>query len=136
MTKFLTAIGYPLDEIGTEEPVTLLVDDMRVQVRDERGGLILRYVLGKGSLLDVAQIAGFAAGRMLKEEAVLAYDRAADEVILWQKLPANEALMKTGFELFMSSCEWWRAAVDAQSRGGEGLRAKVNGAEDEMRIMP
>ena len=74
-------------------------------------------------------LAGYAAGRMLREEAVLAYGDGA--AFLWQDASAGaseQALVRL-FESFMDSCDWWRARV-------EGPRAEEKAEFPEMMIRP
>ena len=74
-------------------------------------------------------LAGYAAGRMLREEAVLAYGDGA--AFLWQDAPAgagDQALVRL-FESFMDSCDWWRACV-------EGPKAEGGAEFPEMMIRP
>lgn len=62
-------------------------------------------------------LAGYAAGRMLREEAVPAYGDGA--VFLWQDASADageQALVRL-FEMFMDSCDWWRARVETPRAG-------------------
>ena len=60
---------------------------------------------------DLSQLAIFAAGRILKEEAVLAWDERASVCILWQDVSDNAdgAELTHFFEAFMDSCDWWLA---------------------------
>ncbi len=111
--RLAKAIGYPEDVSG--EAITLQVDDGGVLVREEGGRLILERVLcrpedGSGAL---ARLAGFAAGRLLKEESALAWDPRENAVILWQDMAANAAdgVLKRVFEVFCTSCDWWVARV-------------------------
>ena len=49
--------------------------------------------------------------RILKEEAVLAWDERASVCILWQDVQDNAegAELTRFFESFMDSCDWWLA---------------------------
>lgn len=132
--RFVKAIGYPIDEIErTEGPISLLVDEMTIKVIEDRGDLILRFSLGSIEEVNAADILGFAAGRVLKEAAVAAFDPALGEVFLWQKLAAksSENAAVDAFERFMTSCEWWKAAI-----GAELSKPKERVADEFMRIMP
>ena len=65
-------------------------------------------------------LAAYAAGRMLREDAALAYGDGG--VFLWQDAPADaddRAFVKL-FESFADSCDWWRARVDERGKGGAG----------------
>ena len=67
----------------------------------------------------MARLAGYAAGRILKEEAVLAWDPEAECPILWQDVSesASAEQLKIAFEVFCASCDWWLARAD--EAGGE-----------------
>lgn len=132
--RFLNTIGYPIEEIErTEGPVSLLVDEMTVKVIENRGDLVLRFSLGSIEEVNAAEILGFAAGRVLKEAAVVAFDPESEEIFIWSKIAANasDAKMTKVFEEFMTSCEWWRAAL-----GAESAKAKESVSNEFMRIMP
>ena len=101
----------------------------------------LSYVLADDEAL-LPTLAAYAAGRMLKEDATLAYGEvavAADrssgrQAFIWQDAPADSDAhgMVRLFETFMDSCDWWRARVDAL-RGAEPVSAP---ASEEMMIRP
>lgn len=132
--RFVKTIGYPIEEIErTEGPVSLLVDEMTIRVDIAKVGMVMRYVLGRTDEVNAALILGYAAGRILKEDAVVAYDPENDEIFLWSKIAANasEAKMTKVFEEFMTSCEWWRTAL-----GAESANAKESVSNEFMRIMP
>ena len=131
VTRLLSAIGYPERMSGGAMPFTLRVDGMDIGAEESGGRLLLTYALGA----DAAQLptlAGYAAGRMLREEAVLAYGDG--RAFLWQDAPADadaHALLRL-FETFTDSCDWWRARVDALS-GEESGEAP---APETMMIRP
>lgn len=111
--RLAKAIGYPEETSGSE--ITLLVDGGDVRVREEGGRIVLERVLCRpeddsGAL---ARFAGFAAGRLLKEEATLAWDPRSNALILWQDVAANasDGVLKRVFEVFCTSCDWWLARV-------------------------
>lgn len=74
-------------------------------------------------------LAGYAAGRMLREEAVLAYGDGA--AFLWQdaSVRASDQALVRLFESFMDSCDWWRARV-------KGTREEERAEFPEMMIRP
>lgn len=132
--RFVKTIGYPIEEIErTEGPVSLLVDEMTIRVDMAKVGIVMRYALGRTDEVNAAIILGYAAGRILKEEAVIAYDPESEEIFIWSKIAANasDAKMTKVFEEFMTSCEWWRAAL-----GAESAKAKESVSNEFMRIMP
>ncbi len=124
------AIGYPDPLKGPS--ATLQVDGGDVRVREEGGRLVLERTIcaPEDGSETLARMAGFAAGRMLKEEATLAWDPARGEVVLWQDVPANAAdgVLKRVFEVFCTSCDWWLARADETDRAPQTFPA--------MMIMP
>ena len=78
------------------------------------------------------RLAEYAAGRMLREDAILSW--GSEGVFLWQEASADASAVafRSLFESFLDSCDWWRARVDAL-RGGE---ASVSGENEMMMIRP
>ena len=114
ITALATAIGYPEEVPAASESFVFSVDGGRVEASVERGRLVLVRGLAAAGDVDLAQFAGYAAGRVLREEAVLAYDPGDDRVILWQDVPADAdaGLLRRFFEVFAASCDWWLARLD------------------------
>ena len=112
-----TAIGYPEEVNTASESFVFSVDGGRVEASVERGRLVLVRELASSGDIDLAQFASYAAGRVLREEAVLAYDPTDDRLILWQDMPADAdaGLLRRFFEVFAASCDWWLARVDGAS---------------------
>ena len=110
LERLTKAIGYPTEPERTADGVAALtVDDGTVQVRTFRGRTVLWRSLGVSDGDTLRDLAGYASGRILKEEAVLAWDPEAGEAVLWQELPAteDEGRLQSVFELFCASCDWW-----------------------------
>ncbi len=65
----------------------------------------------------IPALAAYAAGRMLREEATLAYGKG--NVFLWQDAPvdADDRTLLRLFESFTDSCDWWRARVEERGKG-------------------
>ena len=113
--RLARAIGYP-DEIPSgASSCALLVDDAEVNVSEEDGRLLLQVALvpcgERDGLLET--LASYAAGRVLREDAVLSYDPQSDSVVLWQAVSVNADAMELRefFERFAASWDWWRARV-------------------------
>ncbi len=123
------AIGYPEEVSSDSGAFSFLVDGHAVEASVEKGRLLLTSDLAPASEADLVALADYAAGRVLREEAVLAYDPATDSVILWQDLPvsSDDALLRRFFEVFTASCDWWRARVKG---------AETASAIPEMMIRP
>lgn len=111
------AIGYPEVVPAGTTKFTYIVDDVEVRAQVESERLILSQKIAVASEIDLAEFANFAAGRVLKEEAVLAYDAEEDALMLWQDIPqiAEAAVLRRFFETFVASCDWWRARVGGAS---------------------
>ena len=108
------AIGYPEEVPPDSRSFSFSVDGGRVEASVERGRLTLVRGLSASADVDLAQFAGYAAGRVLREEAALAYDPGDDRLILWQDVPADAdaGLLRRFFEVFAASCDWWLARLD------------------------
>ena len=132
--RLADAIGYP--ERVPEGGVSFVfqVDGTEV-LAEETGGrlrLLLELPVEESQL---PRFASYAAGRMLREEAVLSYGMPGNDnaMFLWQDAPvtAIEYELSRLFETFADSCDWWRARV-------EELRAsdQTKAMSQEMVIMP
>ncbi len=106
------AIGYP-DEIPEgAESATLRVDDAEIKASVSRGRLVLSQRLTDDAAL-FPELASFAAGRMLREDAVLSFGDGT--VFLWQDAPAEAGGHELSrlFETFANSCDWWRERIES-----------------------
>ena len=126
--RLAEAIGYPDRMPEGSLFATLRVDGAEVSAAVTGDRLVLSQ-----RLTDAADklpaLAGYAAGRMLREEAVLTYGDGG--AFLWQDAPAGagEQVLMRLFESFMDSCDWWRARV-------ESSRAEEKTEFPEMMIRP
>lgn len=126
--RLAEAIGYPDRVPEGSLFATLRVDGAEVSAAVTGDRLVLSQ-----RLTDAADklpaLAGYAAGRMLREEAVLTYGDGV--AFLWQDAPAGagEQVLMRLFESFMDSCDWWRARV-------ESSRAEEKTEFPEMMIRP
>ena len=120
--RLVAAIGYPSDEVLSENGVLqLLVDGEKIEVREGEGRLVLSRALGPFDDAGMQRMAGYASGRMLKEDAVLTWDPASDGLVLWQDVPsgASDGQLKRVFEVFCASCDWWLARAGEENAAGE-----------------
>ena len=118
----MAAIGYPSDEVSPEgDAFNLLVDGGKMEVREGEGRLVLSRALGTFDDAGMQRMAGYASGRMLKEDAVLTWDPASDGLMLWQDVPsgASDGQLKRVFEVFCASCDWWLARAGEENATGE-----------------
>ncbi len=114
--RLIDAIGYPERAPGGAASFTLRVDGMEIIAEERDGRLILSRVLTDSDDL-VPTLSGYAAGRLLREEAVLAADPNTRGAFLWQDAPATadtQSLVHL-FETFLDSCDWWRSRVAGET---------------------
>lgn len=113
--RLAKAIGYPDQVPAGATAFAFAVDDAEIAARESGGRLLLERRLWEPSGDDesAARIPGllarYAAGRVLREEATLAWDPDRDAAILWQDIPSSapsERLCRF-FEVFAASCDWW-----------------------------
>ncbi len=143
--RFLEAIGYPERAPGGASSFTLQVDGGEIVVLEDGGRLrlVCRLTDDDSALPSLAR---FAAGRMLREDATLAFgtvdgaESAAPRrpdapsnspaAFLWQDdgADADAHALRRLFETFADSCDWWRARA-------EELRGNVAAAAPEMEMM-
>lgn len=87
------------------------------------GGDIVAEIIGRRLVLkrvldiaeeDLPRFAEYAAGRLLREDAVFAWDDRADQAILWREMPmqARAVEIVAAFEDFVDSCDWWIQRVN------------------------
>jgi len=110
LEKFCEAIAYPDPVPDGVSAFTLRVDGGDILARLLGGRLVLSCVVSSDEK-DLPKLAAYAAGRILKEEAVLAWDEKQAACIVWQGLRdnADAAQLSRFFEEFMKSCDWWLA---------------------------
>lgn len=108
ISKLAVAIGYPEEVADNSSVYAFRVDGWEIIAEKLAGRLILKCHLDIG-YDDLPEFASYVAGRLLREEAVLAWDDKAQNAVLWREIPenANSAAMKEAFEEFADSCEWW-----------------------------
>ena len=111
--KLMDAIGYPERVPDGAVLFSLMVDGIEILAEESEGRIVLSYVLSDDDSL-LPELAGYAAGRMLKEYATLACDDNG-RAVLWQDAQASAAphALQRFFESFMDSCDWWRMRIDA-----------------------
>lgn len=123
ITRLIDAVGYPERAPDGAVSFVLRVDGADVLAEERGGRLRLSLTLQAGEER-LAQLAAYATGRMLREEATLSVD-ASGRPFLWQDAPASsggQALARM-FEAFMVSCDWWRSRVEERMETGEGESA-------------
>ena len=127
IARFLEAIGYPERASDGASSFTLQVDGGEIVASAEAGALRLVCPLSDDPA-QLPRLAEYAAGRMLREDAVLAYGsndpttkRSNDSTFLWQDIPATADAhdLRRFFETFCDSCDWWRARLEAERPGGD-----------------
>lgn len=135
MERFLAAIGYPERMSGGGTPFAMRVDGMEVLAEEVGERIVLSYALTDDESL-LPTLASYASGRMLREDAVLAYGEVGGgrKAFLWQDAPsdADDRALVRLFETFMDSCDWWRDRVSALRVGG----MEIPDADEAMVIRP
>lgn len=108
--RLLGAIGYPEPAPAGATKFTLKVDGGEMLAYEDGGRIVLERAL-PATDEQLADLAGYAAGRLLREDAVLAWSPERECPILWQASAANagEVQLKRFFEVFAASCDWWLA---------------------------
>ena len=118
--RLAEAIGYPETVPGGALSFTFTVDGTEIAARESGGRLLLERCLwqtadgdDETALRLPATLARYAAGRILREEATLAWDPNRDAAILWQDIPAAAPAerLRRFFEVFTASCDWWAERV-------------------------
>ena len=136
---FLKAVGYPDRPPAGVSSHVLSVDGMEIRAEEADGRIVLSYVLADSDA-GIPRLVEYAAGRMLKADAVLSFGKpgfsvsdSSESAFLWQDAPAgaDARAFRRLFESFLDSCEWWRARVDAL-RGGDNAATGL----DAMVILP
>lgn len=114
LARLARAIGYPEEVPAGARVFVFQVDDYAVEAMEKEGRLRLVWRLPQAEEEGLVRLAGYATGRLLKEEATLAWDPAEEAPILWQEVQATagDSLLCRFFEVFMASCDWWRARVE------------------------
>lgn len=108
--RLLGVIGYPTDSVSAGQGfVVIKVDGYPVRLSEGSGLLVLSCPLDIDGEEVFLRLVGYAAGRLLKEDATLAWDPRSQELILWQSVPAaaGEEALRRVFEVFTASCDWW-----------------------------
>ena len=112
------AIGYPDEVPAGCRDYAFAVDDFEVRAQVTDGRLRLSSTVftppRDGSEDEkLAELATYVPGRILKEEAVLAWDPDAGSLVLWQEMPTGveENDLRRFFDVFAASCDWWAERV-------------------------
>ena len=116
LERFVQVLGYPGSVPAGARTFTLVVDGGEIEAEERDGRLVLTKALcsaegGEEGSPDLAALAGYAAGRMLKEEAVLAWDAVREVPILWQDVAQDAAKTSKNRRNCAASCDWWEARV-------------------------
>ena len=121
--RLAKAIGYPDRVPAGVVSFAFRVDGAEIAAEEIDDRLVLSRVLSDDATI-LPTLATYAAGRMLKEEAVLSYGDG--RAFIWQDASVDadaHALLRL-FETFMDSCDWWWARIDAL-RGNETSEASM-----------
>ena len=108
ISRLASAIGYPEKVADNLLVYAFSVDGWEIIAEKLGSRIILKHYLNV-HYDDLPQFASYVAGRLLREESVLAWDDKAKKALLWREISAdaNPLSMKDAFEEFADSCEWW-----------------------------
>ena len=111
IARLAAAIGYPVRVPDGALSFTFSVDDDPIEARVVGGRLRLGWTFPKDA--PASALAAFATGRMLREEAVVAWDPAAGRAILWQRAQsgADDRALVGMLQDFVNSRDWWKDRV-------------------------
>lgn len=112
------AIGYPQEVPVEAGSFDFLVDGEMISAEAEvkkagEGRILLKTVLTEDEEV-AGRLATYAVGRLLKENAVLAWDFENRAAILWTELNTrrlSDGEVRRAFESFCESADWWRERV-------------------------
>lgn len=116
--QLANAIGYPDDVPPGCRDYVFTVDDYEIRAQEANGRLRLTatvFTPARDGSEDerLTELATYVPGRILKEEASLAWDPDSDSLVLWQEMPtavdAND--LRRFFDVFAASCDWWAERV-------------------------
>jgi len=126
INRLAEVMGYPDAVPDGALSYVFSVDGGDVLARESVGRIVLSRVLWRAAdAVDAfderlpVDLAGYAAGRILREEAVLAWDPQEEAIFLWQDAPISlsDERLRRLFEVFMTSCDWWLDRVKGASAG-------------------
>ena len=105
-------IGYPERVPEGALSFGFVVDGETVEARQSGGALLLVWRFPEKA--PVQRLAELAPGRILREEAVLAWDAPSKRAILLQVSAkgADDRSLVATFQEFLDSRDWWMRAVD------------------------
>lgn len=113
LVKLAKAIGYPDPVPDDCRLYGFHTDGSEIIAEKIAGRLILKRLLDFPSE-HLVRFAQFTAGRILREDIVLAWDERRESAFIWQEIPpdADPSLMRRIFEDFADSCDWWTARAN------------------------
>ena len=88
LEHFLKSVGYPDRVPEGSSSFTMRVDGMEIVAKEANGRIVLSYTLSGDSAI-APTLCSYAAGRILREDAVLTCDKSS--AFLWQDAPASSS---------------------------------------------
>lgn len=122
--RLAKAIGYPDRVPDGAVSFTFRVDGAEIAAYEADGRIVLSCALS-GEESDLPLLATWAAGRMLRENAVLAYGDSM--AFIWQdeSADADPHVLLRLFETFADSCDWWRTRLEERRGGTTPIREEM-----------
>ena len=120
--KFMRLVRYPQANASPDGRTTLVFDGQPVLFQEDGGGLKLQTDLpalpedAEARRETLLKLMGYAMGRSLKDNAILAYDSSRKTLFLWQPLGGviDDETLVSQVEGFLAAAEWWRLRLQRQ----------------------
>lgn len=121
IARLTEAIGYPERVSDGVASFTLQIDGGEIDASEAAGRIRLVFGLAEDAA-QLPRLAEYAAGRMLREDATLAFGQLSTSqpstfqpsAFLWQEVPADADAhaLRRFFEACCDSCDWWRERLE------------------------
>ena len=111
LERFASAIEYPQAVPAEAVSFAFMVDGGEIRCLDLGKRLVFMRELTRQED-ELMRLARYCVGRILREEASLFWDGEA--AILSQEIPTTASAyeMRTSFEAFLDSCDWYLARME------------------------
>lgn len=110
ISRLASTIGYPQVVPAGALEFVFKVDDGEVRALDLEKRLVLLKEVSRQEE-DLLRLAGYSAGRIFREDAMLYWDGRTGAAMLSQEISSSATSheLKVFFESFADSCDWWSA---------------------------
>ena len=113
--RLASAIGYPQVVPADAVEFSFKVDDLEIDAIDLESRLVLLCEISRNEE-DFSRLATYAAGRILRDDAIVYWDERREAAMLSQEITSSASPVgfKNFFEAFAGSCDWWSARTAAK----------------------